>query len=159
MIMTGARALHQPAQQPRRGRPHTGAVLRHGVAKQSAADVEPSPVAVLVAGIEPQISRQAHQEPKMEIGHPLFHPVELLHGGTEKIEKRFVGLDLPDQPVKDLGHEERNGTFAYIERDARERHQVAHLLHAVHLRVRLFDPFELEQEHRLEQRGLVAAPA
>ena len=95
----------------------------------------------------------------MEIGHPLFHPVELLHGGTEKIEKRFVGLDLPDQPVKDLGHEERNGTFAYIERDARERHQVAHLLHAVHLRVRLFDPFELEQEHRLEQRGLVAAPA
>lgn len=23
----------------------------------------------------------------------------------------------------------------------------------------LFDPFELEQEHRLEQRGLVAAPA
>ena len=94
----------------------------------------------------------------MKIGNPFGHPIQLHDRPTDEIEQRFVGLRLADQSVQHLGHKQRNGALADVERQARKRRQAAHLLHAMHPRLRLLDPFEFDQEHRLEQRRLVAPP-
>ena len=49
--------LHQTPQQTCRGRVHTGTMLRHFIAKQPTANIEPSSIAIFVAGIKPQIGR------------------------------------------------------------------------------------------------------
>ena len=90
----------------------------------------------------------------MEIRHPFVHGVQRLGRTPHEIEKRPVRLALPDEAVQNLGHKQRHGRFPDIERKALQHEPRAHLLEAVHLLPRGFQPLELDGEHRLEQRQL-----
>ena len=90
----------------------------------------------------------------MEIRHPFVHGVQRLGRTPHEIEKRPVRLALPDEAVQNLGHKQRHGRFPDIERKALQHKPRAHLLEAVHLLPRGFQPLELDGEHRLEQRQL-----
>ena len=149
-------AGHHPVEYLRMfGRKHQPVLGHHG-AEQPLADVEPAARQVFVAGIESQEGAQTHQKPEVEIGHSLLQGVERHHRPRDEIEQGTVGLHLPDQTVEHLGHKERNGALADIERKRRQRHRHTHLLHAVHLPARRLQPLELHEEHRLEKGALVA---
>ena len=90
----------------------------------------------------------------MEIGHPLVQRVECRHRTPDEVEEPLVGFALLDQPVEHLGHEERDGRLADVERQRLQHDPAADLAEAVHLHARRLQPLELHGEHRLEQRQL-----
>ena len=78
--------------------------------ENAVEQVEKSPFGILFGvGQEAQKARKAEQEPKVEIGLPLFHQVEEAYRLGEEVEKRGIGLGLPKQAGEHLGEEQSHG--------------------------------------------------